>query len=95
MSPALKKGLVISAKHAVLALFTNSAMAAVFPKDFHLHDWRGTAHIVVLTAVQIVGRELVQLWLPKLLVWASSNSNGGTNVQNTSNTQPSNPVPGK
>jgi hypothetical protein len=72
ISPKVKTFLVITAKHLVLAAFTNAAFMVAFPKEFHLHDWRGAGHVLLMGIAQIVGRESVQVWLPAILAWAKT-----------------------
>lgn len=71
MKPKLKAFLIISAKNAVNALIVNSAAWLVVPKDFNLHNWTGTDHILWLALGVVVAREGT-VWLPKLLQWSQS-----------------------
>ena len=70
ISPKVKTFLVITAKHLVLGIFTNVIFMTAFSKEFELHDWKGAAHIALVFITQIGGREFVQVWLPKMLIWA-------------------------
>lgn len=72
ISPKVKTFLVITGKHLVLGAFANTAMWALLPQEFNLHNWHGIGHILYLITVQVVGREVVQVWLPELLIWAKS-----------------------
>jgi hypothetical protein len=71
----MKRFLVISAKQAVGAVVGNTALAALFPHTFHLHDWTGIAAFAK-AALAFVAAAEAKVWLPKLLQWANSATNG-------------------
>ena len=76
MNPTLKRFLIVSAKQAVGAVVGNSALAAMFPHTFNLHDWAGLLAFAKATLGFVLAAE-AKVWLPKLLLWANSPTNGG------------------
>lgn len=75
MNPLLKKFLIISGKQAVGVLFGNAALAAALPKVFNFHDAAGLIAFAKLTGTLVLAAE-AKVWIPKLLSWANSPTNG-------------------
>lgn len=76
MHPKLKQFLLISAKNAVNAILTNSAILAIFHQ--HMSDLR-TRHewgIIGWMTLSCVAIREGTVWLPKLLAWSNSATNG-------------------
>ena len=75
MNPTLKKFLVITMKQAVGALIGNTALNAMFPTVFNFHD---TAHLLAFAKATLgfVLAAEAKVWLPKLLQWVNSPTNG-------------------
>lgn len=73
MSARLKRALLISAKNAVNALLTNTAMTALFPHFMQWHHpanfWWNVGKVALAT---VIGREAI-FWGPKLLRWSETN----------------------
>lgn len=80
MNPTLKNILIISAKNAVNAVLTNSALMAMMSETFNLHSWDGVKHIL-MAAGSVIGSREAMIWIPKLLRWSTNDSmpNGSDN----------------
>jgi len=76
LSPQVKAFLIISAKQAVGVLVGNSALWALMPATFNFHDWKGLSNFL-LSAVSLVIAAEGKVWIPKLLAWANSPTDGG------------------
>jgi hypothetical protein len=75
MNPKLKKFLIISAKQAVGAVIGNATLAALLPGTFNFHDWSSLLPFLKSTAALVFAAES-KVWLPKLLAWVNSPTNG-------------------
>jgi hypothetical protein len=71
----LKSFLVIALKNAVNAVLTNAALMTMFSGTFHLHSWAGVLNILKAAGIAVAVRE-GQIWVPKLLAWSTSPTNG-------------------
>lgn len=75
MNSKLRSILIISAKNAVNAILTNAALMATMGQWFHLHSRSGLYHVLDATLCTVIGREAL-VWIPKLLAWSQSDTNG-------------------
>lgn len=66
--PRLARFLVVSAKQAVNAVFTNTGLAIAFPSTFNTHQ---LLSFVKAIAVLIVSREAT-VWLPVIIQWSAT-----------------------
>jgi hypothetical protein len=75
MNPAIRKILVISAKQAVGALVGNATLAALLPSVFNFHDPAALLAFAKATLGFVIAAE-AKVWLPKILQWVNSPTNG-------------------
>lgn len=71
LHPAVKSFLIISAKNAVFAILTNSALMIQWHSIFNFDNWPGVWAVFRATASVIAAREGL-VWLPKLLKWSQT-----------------------
>lgn len=80
MRPKLKRMLILSAKHAVNAILTNSVLMTTLGSWSQIHTRGGWWTIGKVALSTIVAREAM-VWGPKLLAWSQSTGkeeqNGG------------------
>lgn len=72
LGPKTKKALIISAKHAVNAVLTDTALNQFFPLIFNFHSTAGVIAFSKGAGAAILARE-VAVWLPPLLKWSQEN----------------------
>ena len=72
--PTVTKVLVISAKHALNALLTNTALAAMMPSVFNLHSTAGLIALGKAAGAAVAAREAA-VWIPPILKWTQENLN--------------------
>lgn len=75
MNATLKKFLIISAKQAIGAVTGNATLGTLFPKIFNFHDAAGLIAFAKATGALVLAAE-AKVWIPKLLQWANSPTNG-------------------
>jgi hypothetical protein len=80
MNPKLKNVLLRAAKNAVNASLTALGPIAVWPTQFHIHNWQGLKNILIVMGSAALSRELL-VWVPEILRWSQTNANGGSNVK--------------
>lgn len=71
LHPAIKSFLTISAKNAVFAILTNSALMLQWHSIFNFDNWPGVWAVARATFAVIASREAL-VWLPKLLKWSQT-----------------------
>lgn len=80
MNATVKKILIISAKHAVNALLTNSVLSELLPSVFNFHSAAGLLAFGKAALATVAAREAV-VWIPVVLKWTQENiSFGGNNA---------------
>jgi hypothetical protein len=75
MNSNVKSFLIVTAKNAVNAVLTNAALMTMFSGTFHLHSWAGVLNLLKAAGIAVAVRE-AQIWVPKLLSWSTSPTNG-------------------
>lgn len=75
VNPTLKKFSIISAKQAVGAIVGNAALGMMLPQVFNFHDLPHVLAFLKATAGFVIAAE-AKVWLPKLLAWVNSPTNG-------------------
>jgi hypothetical protein len=75
INKTLSKVLVISLKQAVGALVGNAALGTMLPQVFNFHDPSHALAFLKATGGFILAAE-AKVWLPKLLTWVNSPTNG-------------------
>lgn len=75
MNATLRKVLVISGKQAIGALLGNGVLAGLLPHTFNFHDKAGMMAFATSTLSLVLAAE-GKVWIPKLLAWANSPTNG-------------------
>jgi NhaP-type Na+/H+ or K+/H+ antiporter len=73
LHPAIKSFLTISAKNAVFAILTNSALMLQWHSIFNFDNWPGVWAVARATFAVIASREAL-VWLPKLLKWSQTDA---------------------
>jgi hypothetical protein len=79
LGPKMKKALVISAKHAVNAVLTDTALSQFFPLIFNFHSAAGLVAFAKGAGAAVLAREIA-VWLPPLLKWSQENLSWSGNV---------------
>lgn len=75
MQPMLKRALIISSKNAVNALLTNSVLMTMLHQWHSLNTRSEWAQIGEVALSCVLAREGI-IWLPKILAWSQSATNG-------------------
>ena len=73
MNPWIKRILIVSAKNAVFAVLTNSAIMIQWHYIFNFDNWAGVWAVTRATLSVIGAREAV-VWIPKLLKWSQTDA---------------------
>ena len=74
LNATLKNYLLIVVKIAVNAVLTNSALMALLPTVFNMHDAAGWWNLLKLTGSSIAAREAM-VWVPIWLKWSETSAN--------------------
>lgn len=72
--PKFTRVLVISAKHALNAVLTNTALATMMPSVFNFHSAAGLIALAKGAGAAVAAREAA-VWIPPLLKWSQENLN--------------------
>jgi hypothetical protein len=75
LNASMKRFLLITVKSGITAAVTAVGPVIHDPKDYNLTSARGWQHVLVLMGSAVIARELA-VWIPKLLAWANSPTNG-------------------
>lgn len=73
LHPTVKAVIVISAKNAVFAILTNSALMIQWHSIFNFDNWPGVWAVTRATFSVIASREAL-VWLPKIMKWSQTNA---------------------
>ena len=75
MNPKVKAFLVVSAKQAINAVLTSSALSGLFHSTFNLSDPTHVMNVAKAIGAVVAAREIM-VWGPKLLKWTQSPTPG-------------------
>lgn len=75
MNPTIRKFLIITLKNAIRAVLMNVGAWGIDPEHFNIITLAGWKHVGLLALAAVASAEAVY-WVPKLLAWANSPTNG-------------------
>lgn len=75
MNATLRKVLIVTLKNAIRAVLMNVGAWGIDPDHFNVITMAGLKHIGLLALTAVASAEAVY-WVPKLLAWANSPTNG-------------------